>query len=404
MKTEKSELIYLDYHATTPVASEVMEAMLPFFSNTFGNPASRSHAFGWAASEAVELARTQVANLIGGTKDNVFFTSGSTESLNLAIKGLADARNSLGNHIIASATEHPAVLDTLKWLRRKNYEVSLLPVDRSGRIYPDQLKEAIRKDTIMVCIMMGNNETGVIHPIPELAQVCHRAGIPLICDATQAAGKITVDVEACGAVILCLSAHKMYGPKGVGAIYVHPELTRPLPTPLLHGGGHEGGLRSGTLNVPGIVGLGAAAQIALHRAEQELSRLSQLRDHLESRLVAGLEEVDINGQDAPRLPGVTNILVRYTESQAVMSRFRTKLAISSGSACSSADPQPSHVLLAMGLSPSEAKASLRISLGWPTTIAEIDEACDMIVAAVQAEREISPVWQMHKMGMDVTDW
>ena len=393
--------VYLDYHATTPVDATVLESMLPWFTRDFGNPASRSHAYGWKASEAIEIARGQVADLLHADSKSIIFTSGSTEGLNMAIKGLAETSGQIGKHIITVATEHHAVLDTVDWLNRKGYELSILPVDGNGILDTEHLRNTIRNDTIMVLVMWANNETGVVQHIKEIGLLCHQAGVPLVCDATQAAGKISIDLAQIPVDILAISAHKMYGPKGVGALYINPSM-KVKPAALIHGGGHERGYRSGTLNVPGIVGLGSASALRKENLLGDQDRLLQLRDQFEKSILTALEEVSANGHVCDRLHTVSNLKVRFVDSQAVMSRFRSDLAISSGSACSSANPEPSHVLLAMGLTPAEAKGSFRISLGVPTTLAEIEIAARIFIEAVEAERAQGPVWQMFKQGMDVS--
>ncbi len=394
--------IYLDYHATTPVDPRVLEAMLPWFTENFGNATSRSHSYGWQASEAVELARGQVANLLKADPKDIVFTSGSTEGLNMAIKGIAESSSSIGKHIITVATEHHAVLDTVEWLRRKGYEITLLPVDHTGCIDLDTLRTSIRKDTIMVVVMWANNETGVVHPMKEIGLICKEVDVPLISDATQAVGKIEIDPIASEVGMLTLSAHKIYGPKGVGTIYLNQKSLRVKPSALLHGGGHERGFRSGTLNVPGIVGLGIAALLRQNELVEDGLRIHRLRDHFEKLILSSIEAVSVNGANLNRLPTVSNVKVTGVDSQAVMSRFRSKLAISSGSACSSAHPEPSHVLLAMGLTTAEAKGSFRISFGSPTTMEEVDKAAQIMKEAIDAERSQSPVWQMFKQGIDIS--
>jgi cysteine desulfurase len=393
--------IYLDYHATTPVDHSVIEAMMPWFTEHFGNPASRSHTAGWQASEAVEIARSQVAALLYSDPQNIIFTSGSTEGLNMAIKGLAETAGKEKKHIISLTTEHHAVLDPLEWLQRKGYEITLLSVGEDGLLDPERLTRAIRNDTIMVIVMWANNETGVIQPIKSIGAICKQAGIPLISDATQAIGKIPVDPMENGVDIIALSAHKFYGPKGVGALYINPAL-KIKPAALIHGGGHERGFRSGTLNVPGIVGLGAAAHLRQLQKDTDATIISNYRDHFESLIMSSLEEVSINGTTEQRLSTVSNLKVRYVDSQAVMNRFRSQLAISSGSACSSAHPEPSHVLMAMGLTDAEAKGSFRISFGVPSTLEEITRAAELLIKAIKEERSQSPVWQMFKQGIDLS--
>ena len=374
---------------------------MPWFTEKFGNPASRSHANGWQASEAVEIARGQVARFIHVQPKDVIFTSGATEGLNLAIQGLAESTGHIGKHIITVATEHPAVLDTVEWLRRKGYEITILPVGSDGLLNPDHLSASIRSDTIMTIVMWANNETGVIQDMHRIGAMCKESGVPLICDATQAAGKLDVDPIASHIDILAISAHKIYGPKGTGALWINPSMNV-KPAALIHGGGHERGYRSGTLNVPGIVGLGIAAQLRMERMKEDNQRIKSYRDTLEQTLLTSIEEVSINGHHQNRLSTVSNLKVRFVDSQAVMSRFRTMLAISSGSACSSANPEPSHVLLAMGLSSSEARGSFRLSIGVPTTAEEIELATRIFSEAVEEERAQSPVWQMFKQGIDLS--
>lgn len=394
--------IYLDYHATTPLDPRVLEAMLPWFTENFGNAASRSHSYGWQASEAVELARSHVAELLKADPKDIVFTSGSTEGLNMAIKGIAESSGSFGNHIITIATEHHAVLDPLEWLEKKGYEVTVLPVDIYGHFDLNRLKECIRKDTIMVVVMWANNETGVLYPLTEIGMICQAAGVPLISDATQAAGKIKINPLESGVGMLTLTAHKFNGPKGVGAIYLNEKGLRVKPAALIQGGGHERGFRSGTLNVPGIVGLGMAALLRQNDLLEDGLRMKRLRDHFEKSILSTVEAVFVNGDIDSRLPTVSNVKVTAVDSQAVMNRFRSKLAISSGSACSSANPEPSHVLLAMGLSAAEAKGSFRISIGSTTTLEEVDKAAQILKDAIDAERSQSPLWQMFKQGIDIS--
>lgn len=395
--------IYLDYHATTPVDVRVLEAMMPYFSEKFGNPASRSHPYGWQASEAVEIARTRVAELISVSKEEIYFTSGATEGLNMAIKGLAENLSSKGKHIITVSTEHSAVLDPLNWLAKKGYEVLKLNVDHLGLIDLEQLKNSIRIDTIMVVVMWANNETGLIQDIKSIGEICSHLAIAFVCDATQAVGKIPIAPKDHGVDILVMSAHKMYGPKGCGAIYISKNEKKLKPDALIHGGGHEMGYRSGTLNVPGIVGLGAASKLIAEFSFKDMSDIEMLRSKFESIIFSSVEEVEINGSSAHRLPTVSNLKVLHVDSQAVMTKLRTKLSISSGSACSSANPSPSHVLLAMGLSASEAKGSFRISLGRPTTMKEIEIAAGWLSEAINEYRSQSPVWQMFKQGINMSD-
>lgn len=393
--------VYLDYHATTPVDPAVLEAMMPWFSEHFGNPASRSHSYGWQADEAVEISRQQVADLLKVGSKDIIFTSGATEGLNMAIKGLAYASEHIGKHIVTVATEHHAVLDSVDWLKKKGFEVTFLPVLPNGRLDLNQYNDALRSDTVMAAVMWANNETGVTQDMIEIGVISKNVGVPLISDATQAAGKIDLDPGSCGVDMLTISGHKLYGPKGVGVTYINPNM-KIKPQAFIHGGGHERGYRSGTLNVPGIVGLGVAAALRSQNLEEDTSRIGQLRDQFEKLIMSALEEVNVNGDPMHRLSTVTNLCIKGVDSQSVMSRFRSRLAISSGSACSSADPAPSHVLLAMGRSVVEAKGSFRFSLGVPTTVEEVDFAAQTFIEAIETERRESPIWQMYKQGIDVS--
>jgi len=392
--------IYLDYHSTTPVDSRVLESMMPFFSEHFGNPASRSHPYGWKASEAIELARLQVADLLSVEREEIFFNSGSTEGLNMAIKGLAETLVYKGKHIVTVTTEHHAVLDPLAWLTKKGFEITRLEISSQGALDYQKLREALRNDTIMVIVMWANNETGVIHDVDAIGKICQENKVAFVCDATQAVGKLTVHPKTNGIDILVLSAHKIYGPKGSGAIYIARNEKKLKPEALIHGGGHELGYRSGTLNVPGIVGLGSAAVLA--KTLEDNKKIKELRDHFENSILSSLENVEINGSIEHRLPTVSNIKIGFVDSQAIMTRLRTKVSMSSGSACSSADPAPSHVLLAMGLTQNEAKGSLRISLGRPTTKEEVNNISNLLIEAIHEYRLQSPVWQMFKKGIDVS--
>ena len=394
--------IYLDFHSTTPVEPSVLDAMLPCFTTNFGNPASRSHPYGWQASEAVEQARQQVADLLNVRKEEIFFTSGSTEGLNMAIKGLAEFLSHKGKHIITVSTEHHAVLDSLASLEKKGFEVSRLSVTARGQLEPDSLIQNFRSDSIMVVAMMANNETGTIHDVNAIGEICAAKGIVFISDTTQAAGKIPVNPVACHMDVAVLSAHKMYGPKGAGAIYIAKNDKKLKPDALIHGGGHEMGYRSGTLNVPGIVGLGAAAKLFMSDAQHVSSAIADLRNEFESTILDNLEQVQVNGDVDKRLYSVSNLRVMHVDSQAVMTKLRTKVSFSSGSACSSADPSPSHVLLAMGLSTAEAKGSFRFSFGRQTTLEEVKTAATLFMDAVNEYRSESPVWQMFTKGLDVT--
>ncbi len=363
--------VYFDNNATTPVDPRVLAAMMPYFTEAFGNAASRHHPFGWAAAEAVGFAREQAAALIGADPVEIIFTSGATESDNLAIKGVFDMYAGKGNHIITCVTEHKAVLDTCAHLEKQGAEVTYLPVNSRGLIDPAALDAAIRPATVLIAIMYANNETGTIMPVREIGAIAKKHGVPFFSDATQAVGKIPVDVQADGVDLLAFSAHKMYGPKGVGALYVRRRNPRIRLTPQMDGGGHERGMRSGTLNVPGIAGLGRAAAICQSEMEAESRRLSALRDKLETGLLA-LGRVYVNGNPDYRLPHVTNLSFGHADGQLLLSGFNKNIAVSSGSACTSASPEPSFVLKAMGLDDELAYASFRFSLGRFTTEEQVD--------------------------------
>jgi cysteine desulfurase len=397
--------VYLDYHASTPCDPRVVKAMLPWLSEKFGNASSRQHAFGWNAAEAVKIAREAVAKLIGGSAEEIVFTSGSTESINLAIKGVADKYSIKGRHIITCLTEHAAVLDTCLKLEKTGYTITYLDVDGEGMISLDELRNTIRPDTILVSIMMANNETGVIQDMTSISSICREMEVLLFVDATQAVGKIPVDVEEMGIDLLALSAHKFYGPKGVGALYVRRKNPRVHLSALFDGGGHERGLRSGTLNVPGIVALGKAAELAMSEMEEDNQRISQLRNHLE-HLLCKEPEVFINGSIENRLATVSNLSFRFTEGPALLAAVTKQLAVSSGSACSSASLEPSHVLIAMGLGRELAYASLRISLGRFTTEAEIHFAENLILKALRELRMHGQQWGMFKKGLliNLEEW
>lgn len=397
--------VYLDFHATTPLDPEVLEYMIPWMTRWYGNASSRQHAYGRMAAAAVSTARDEVAAAIGATASEIVFTSGSTEAINLAIKGVAAAYANKGRHIITCATEHPAVLDTCRSLEATGAEVTVLGVDGQGRLDPEALRAAICPDTILAAIMLANNETGLIHDLRACSEVCRSEGVLLFTDATQAAGKIPVDVDALGVDMLCLSAHKFYGPKGIGCLYVRRRSPRVRLIPQLDGGGHEAGLRSGTLNVPGIVGMGKAMSIATQRMEHEMPRLSALRDRLETTLVqAG--ECYVNAGKAPRLATVSNLSFRFVEGQALLGAVSREIALSTGSACASASMEPSHVLTAMGLGRELAYASLRISLGAPTTLGDIDKASGCILSVLKHLRESGQMWSFGQQGLipDVSGW
>ncbi|MET1057649.1 MAG: IscS subfamily cysteine desulfurase [Pedobacter sp.] len=388
--------VYLDNNATTPLDPRVLEAMLPYFTSKFGNAASRSHAFGWIAEEAVDYAREQAAKLIGCTDKEIIFTSGATEADNLAIKGVYEMYHEKGNHIITVATEHKAVLDTCKHLERLGAGITYLQVKEDGLIDLTELEAAMTEKTILVSVMYGNNETGVIQPIKAIAAIAHKYGALFMTDATQAVGKIPVNVDADGIDLLAFSAHKMYGPKGVGALYVRRKNPRVKITAQMDGGGHERGMRSGTLNVPGIVGLGKACELCRLEMDAEARRLSALRDKMENSLSA-VEESYVNGNRTQRLPHVTNFSFRHVEGEGLMMAMKN-LAVSSGSACTSASIEPSYVLKNMGMSDDLAHSSIRFGLGRFNTEEEIDFAISEIRKAVDHLRELSPLWESFKEG------
>ncbi len=392
--------IYLDNNATTPVDRRVLDAMLPYFCEKFGNPASIHHRFGWEASDAVEKARVQVADMIGSTPEEIIFTSGATEADNLAIKGIARLLAEKGKHIVTCKTEHKAVLDVCKWLESQGYEITYLPVDKYGVVDIDLLSESIRKDTILVSIMAANNETGTIAPIEMIGTICKSKGVLFHTDATQAFGKIPIDVEQMGIDLLSLSAHKIYGPKGIGALYVRRKNPRVRCEPIIHGGGHERGMRSGTLNVPGIVGLGEASEIAKSQMEEDANRLRKLRDKLYRSLSEQLEGVTLNGHPEERLPNTANISFAWVEGEALMLGI-SEIAVSSGSACTSSSLEPSHVLRAMGVLDVLAHNSIRFSLGRFNTSDEIDYVIKRVVEEVNRLRELSPLYEMAKQGKEL---
>jgi len=392
--------IYLDYQATTPMDDRVLEAMLPYFRDKFGNAASRNHPFGWEAEKAVEAARAQVAALIGAEPKEIVFTSGATESDNLAIKGVAEMYRDKGRHVITATTEHKAVLDTCKHLEQQGCEVTYLPVDKLGQVTAEQVAKAIRPDTILVTLMLANNEIGTIHPMEAIGRVCKERGVLLHTDATQGVGKVPVDVQKLGVDLLSLSAHKMYGPKGVGALYVRRRNPRVRVAPVIDGGGHERGMRSGTLNVPGIVGLGKACELCAQELESEMKRLTGLRDRLWKKLSSELDEIFLNGHPTQRLPGNLNVSFAYVEGEGLMMGM-SELAVSSGSACTSASLEPSYVLKAIGVGDDLAHTSIRFGIGRFTTPEEIDYAGERVVAAVKRLRDMSPLYEMAKEGVSL---
>ena len=392
--------IYLDHNATTPMDPRVLEAMLPYFVENFGNAASRNHSFGWHAEEAVDYAREQIAQLIGADPKEIIFTSGATEGDNLGIKGVYEMYASKGNHIITSTTEHKAVLDTCKHLEKLGAEVTYLEVQPDGLIDLKQLEAAMKPTTILVAIMYANNEIGVIQPVKEIGAIAKKHGALFFTDAVQAVGKIPVDVIADGIDIMSFTAHKMYGPKGVGALYVRRKNPRVKVTAQIDGGGHERGMRSGTLNVPGIVGFGKAAEIAKTDMAGDTERVSKLRDKLENALKL-IDETYVNGNPAHRLPHVSNISFKYVEGEGLMMGFNKDIALSSGSACTSASLEPSYVLKALGLGDDLAHSSLRFGLGRYTTEEQIDFTIKAVTDTVLKLREMSPLWEMFKEGIDI---
>ncbi len=380
--------IYMDNQATTPVDPRVLDAMMPYFKADFGNAASRTHSFGWAAETAVDRAREQIADLIRADARDIVFTSGATESDNLAIKGVAAVRREKGGHIITQATEHHAVLDSCKALERRGFDVSVLPVDRCGLVAPAAVSDAIRDDTLLVSIMAANNEIGTVQPLDEIGAICRERNILFHCDAAQAVGKLPIDVQALGIDLLSISAHKLYGPKGVGALYVRSR-PRVRLVAEIDGGGHERGMRSGTLNVPGIVGLGVACELAGVEMDAEGARLRGLRERLKTRLFDGLDDVFLNGHPETRLDGNLNVSFEGVDGESLMVGL-SEIALSSGSACTSAALEPSYVLRALGVSNRLAESSIRFGIGRFNTEAEIDFVAGRVIGEVERLREISP--------------
>jgi len=396
-----NRLIYLDNNATTPTDPRVVETMLPYFYDIPGNAASRNHPFGWKAEEAVEYAREQIANLIQADPKEIIFTSGATESDNLAIKGVFEMYASKGNHIITAKTEHKAILDACKKVEKMGGNVTYLNVKNDGLIDLSELEAAITDKTIMISIMWANNETGVIQPMKEIGNICKKHGILFMSDATQAVGKIPVDPKDVGVHLMAFTSHKMYGPKGVGALFVNRKNPRVKVTAQMDGGGHERGMRSGTLNVPGIVGFGKAAAIAQEEMSKDADRLSKLRDKLENAFKTNLEEVYINGNTDSRMPHVTNISFKHVEGEGLMMTFNQNIAVSSGSACTSASLEPSYVLVALGLGDDLAHSSIRFSLGRFTTEDDVNYAIEAVTKGVNHMRDLSPIWEMYKEGIDL---
>ena len=392
--------IYLDNNATTPCDPRVVDAMIPYFTEKFGNAASRNHSYGWVAEEAVDYAREQVAKLINADAKEIIFTSGATESNNLALKGVFEMYQSKGNHIITCTTEHKAVLDTCKHIEKLGGQVTYLQVQADGLIDLKELENAITPQTILISIMYGNNEIGVVQPIREISAIARKHGVLFFTDGTQAVGKIPVDVIADGIDLMSFSGHKMYGPKGVGALYVRRKNPRVKVTAQMDGGGHERGMRSGTMNVPAIVGFGKACELCMNEMDAEAERLSKMRDKLENALLQ-LEESYVNGNTDHRLPHTTNISFKYVEGEGLMMGFNKNIALSSGSACTSASLEPSYVLKALGLGDDLAHSSLRFGLGRFTTEDQIDYTIEAIKTTVTKLREMSPLWEMFKEGIDL---
>jgi cysteine desulfurase len=393
--------IYLDYHATTPVDPRVVEAMLPYFTERFGNAASRNHPFGWEAEEAVDAARKQIADLIGANSKEIVFTSGATESDNLAIKGVAEMYREKGNHIITAVTEHKAVIDTCKRLEKDGYRVTYLPVQKDGLVSLDDLRNAITPKTILISIMGANNEIGVLQPLAAIGAIAKEKGVLFHSDAVQMVGKVPFNVNELKVDLVSLTAHKIYGPKGVGALYVRRRNPRVLLSALIDGGGHERGMRSGTLNVPGIVGFGKAAELCRQEMASEAERLRALRDRLNTRLHERLDEIYINGSMEHRLPHNLNISFAYVEGESLLMGIND-VAVSSGSACTSASLEPSYVLKALGAGDDLAHSSIRFGLGRWTTEEEVDYVADKLTLVVTRLREMSPLYELAKEGVDLS--
>lgn len=393
--------IYMDYHATTPLDPRVLEAMLPYFTETFGNAASRTHRFGWVAEAAVEDARDTIAGFIGAESGKeIVFTSGATESDNLAIKGVAEYYKSRGNHIITTVIEHKAVLDSCKRLEKEGFEVTYLPVDKTGLVDPEAVRAAITDKTILVSVMLANNEVGTIQPIREIGEITRSRGVLLHCDAVQGLGKTPFDVKEMNVDLASLTAHKLYGPKGVGALYIRRSKPRVRLAAQMDGGGHERGNRSGTLNVPGIVGFAKACQIMLEEGQEEAERLRALRDRLHRKIASRLDMVTLNGHPERRLPGNLNLSFSFVEGEGLMMAIKD-VAVSSGSACTSASLEPSYVLRSMGLDEELAHSSIRFGLGRFNTEEEVDYVADLVVEKVQKLRDMSPLYEMFKEGVDL---
>ena len=393
--------IYLDYNATTPTDPRVVEAMLPFFTEIYGNAASRNHSFGWTAEEGVSKARNIIGEAIGATGKEIVFTSGATESDNMAVLGVAEFYHEKGKHIITSPIEHKAVVDPCQALEQKGYEITFLDVDGHGRIDMKQLEASIREDTVLVSLMAGNNEIGTLNPLKEIGQMTRERGVLFHCDATQGVGKIPIDVETMNIDLLSMTAHKIYGPKGIGALYVRRKKPRVRITPIMFGGGHERGFRSGTLNVTGIVGFGKAIELAMEEISSEAERQIGLRQHLYKRLTDELDYVFLNGHPTERLPNNLNLSFGYVEGESLMMGI-SEIAVSSGSACTSASLEPSYVLRSMGVGDDLAHSSVRFGFGRYTTMEEVNYAADKVIGAVKRLREMSPLYEMVQEGVDLS--
>jgi cysteine desulfurase len=393
--------IYMDNHATTPLDQRVLEAMLPYFTEKFGNAASRNHSFGWEAEEAVDRARGQIAELINAKSKEIIFTSGATESDNLAVKGVLEFHKDKGNHIITCVTEHKAILDSCRTLERNGKAVvTYLPVDKYGMVDPDAVRKAITDKTVLITIMYANNEIGTIHPIAEIGKIAKEKGIVFHCDAVQAVGKIAVDVERDNIDLMSMSGHKIYGPKGVGALYVRSKAPRIRLTPQMDGGGHERGMRSGTLNVTGIIGLGKACELAGAEMTEEAQRLTELRNKLHAGIFERLDEVYLNGHPTERLPGNLNVSFAYVEGESLLMGI-SDIAVSSGSACTSATLEPSYVIRALGINEELAHSSIRFGIGRFNTGEEVDFVTERVSKEVKRLREMSPLYEMAKDGVDL---
>jgi cysteine desulfurase len=393
--------IYLDYHATTPMDERVLQAMLPYFTETFGNAASRNHVFGWQAEEVVGMARDQIASIIGASGKEIVFTSGATESDNLALQGVAEFYRGKGNHLITVPTEHKAILDTCHYLEQKGYEVTYLDVDKYGEIDLQQLEDLITDRTILVSIMAANNEIGTVQSLKEIGAITRSKGILFHCDATQGIGKIPIDVDEMNIDLLSMTAHKIYGPKGIGALYARRKKPRVRLSPIIHGGGHERGMRSGTLNVSGIVGFAKAIEICRAEMDSEGERLISLRERLYKSLTDKLDYVFLNGHPTRRLPGNLNLSFAYVEGESLIMGIND-IAVSSGSACTSASLEPSYVLRALGVGDELAHSSIRFGLGRFTSVEEIDYTAAQVIATVSRLREMSPLYEMVCEGTDLS--